>query len=74
VIDPEIEPESGFHQIPNEDAWWMAVLGTGYRGTIDALSPEARERVRLHNFDYIRQEGITEIESNVIYAAARKPA
>jgi ubiquinone/menaquinone biosynthesis C-methylase UbiE len=74
ISAPEIVPESGSHQIPTQDAWWMAVLGTGYRGTIDALSPEARERVRLHNFDYIRQEGITEIESNVIYAAARKPA
>jgi 2-polyprenyl-3-methyl-5-hydroxy-6-metoxy-1,4-benzoquinol methylase len=74
VTDPEIEPESGFHPIPTQDAWWMAVLATGYRGTIAALSPDEIDRVRSQNFEYIRQEGITEVESNVIYAVARKPA
>jgi SAM-dependent methyltransferase len=73
VEDAEIEAVAGTHPIPTPDAWWSAVLGSGYRGTIDQLAPDARERVRTANAEYIRRTGVREIEANVVYAIAVKP-
>jgi hypothetical protein len=49
-------------------------MGSGYRGTIDQLTEEARERVRADNLSYLAAERVAAIEANVIYAIARKPA
>jgi len=64
--------EAGHHPIPSPEAWWAAVLGTGYRGTVEQLAPEALARVRAANFDYVRRSGIREVEANVVYATAVK--
>jgi hypothetical protein len=48
------------------------VLATGYRGTIDQLNDDARERVRNANMDYIGGSGIRSVEANVAYAVATK--
>jgi hypothetical protein len=66
--------EAGFHTIASPDAWWAAVLGSGYRGTLDQLDPPARERVQAANSKYIADAGITAVEANVVYAIASKPA
>ena len=50
--------------------WWPMVLGSGYRGTIQQLSPAERERVKTENLDFIRRENIRSIEANVLYAQA----
>ena len=68
----EIVAEAGEHPIPSPDAWWSAVVGSGYRGTLDQLAPEARERVRAANERYIRESGIRAVEANVVYAVATK--
>ena len=44
------------------------VLGTGYRGTVEQLDSEARERVRRENLDFIRQVDVRSVEANVVYA------
>lgn len=67
-----VEAESSVHLVPSPDAWWAAVLGSGYRGTLDQLDEAARERVRLANFEYIRNSGTTSVEANVVYAVAEK--
>jgi ubiquinone/menaquinone biosynthesis C-methylase UbiE len=72
IHDADIVAESETHPIPSPDDWWAAVLGTGYRSTIDALDPAARERVRQQNLDYNREHGVREIEANVVYAVAKK--
>ena len=64
--------EAAAHPISTPDAWWAAVLGTGYRGTIEQLDPDARERVRAANDEYIRTSGIRAVEANVVYATAIK--
>jgi hypothetical protein len=65
-------PEAGIHAIPTPDAWWAAVLGSGYRGTVEQLEAHDRERVREANLDFVRRSGITSIEANAIYAVATK--
>jgi len=69
---PEVIPEAGTHAIPTPDAWWLAVLGSGYRGTVEQLEAHDRERVREANLDFVRRSGITSIEANAIYAVATK--
>jgi ubiquinone/menaquinone biosynthesis C-methylase UbiE len=73
IIDADVVAESGEHPIASPQAWWAAVLGSGFRGTIEQLDAAQRERVRASNFDYIHRAGIRSIEANVVYAIATKP-
>jgi SAM-dependent methyltransferase len=72
VEDANVVAEAGERAIPSADAWWSAVLGTGYRGTLEQLDATDRERVRTINLSQIRTRGITSVEVNVVYAIARK--
>jgi SAM-dependent methyltransferase len=72
IDDAEVVAESGEHAIASPEAWWAAILGTGYRGTVEQLSPQDRDRVHTANLDYIRSSGITSAETNVVYAIATK--
>src|SRR5262245_26626433 len=72
VERPEVVAESGEHPVPSPEAWWSAVLGSGYRGTLDQLDAAARERVRLANWEYVQRSGIRAVEANVVYAVASK--
>ena len=68
----EISEEANAHPIESPEAWWAAVLGSGYRGTIDQLSADDLQKVRDANFKFIRESGIREVEANVVYAIATK--
>src|SRR6185436_7588700 len=68
----EVVAVAGTHPIPSPEAWWAAVLGSGYRGTVDQLDVHHRESVRRANLNYIRHSGITSVEANIVYARARK--
>jgi hypothetical protein len=49
-------------------------MGSGYRGTLEQLTPDARDRVREHNVRYLSERRISDVEANVLYAVARKAA
>lgn len=72
VHEVEAVAEAGTHPISSPQAWWSAVLGSGYRGTLEQLDASARERVRMANLSFIRQSGIRSVEANVVYAVATK--
>jgi ubiquinone/menaquinone biosynthesis C-methylase UbiE len=72
VTAARAEAHAARHPIPSPEAWWAAVLGSGYRGTVDQLAPEARERVRRENLEFVRRSGLTSVEANVVYASATK--
>lgn len=44
----------------------------GFRATVDALDPEARQRVRQANLAFIRDANVQAVETNVIYATLTK--
>lgn len=67
-----IELEEGTQPLRSPEDWWSKVLGSGYRGTIEQLDAEARERIRRENFNYIRESSIGSVEANVIYAVATR--
>jgi hypothetical protein len=73
VEQATIVAASGSHSLPSPEAWWSAVLGSGYRGTVEQLDATEREHVRSINLDYINQAGIRSVEANVVYAVATKP-
>ncbi len=68
----EAVAEAGAHPIESPEAWWSAVLGTGYRGTVEQLDEVAREHVRRACLDFIRCSGIRAVEANVVVAVATK--
>jgi ubiquinone/menaquinone biosynthesis C-methylase UbiE len=72
VEDAEVVAEAGTHSIGSPEAWWSAVLGSGYRGTLEQMDAGARERVRAANLRYIHDSGIRSVEANVVYAIATK--
>ncbi len=72
--DVEAVAEAGHHPIPSPEAWWSAVLGSGYRGTLEQLAAAARQRVRTANLDFIRRSGTRAVQANVVYAVAMKPS
>lgn len=72
VDQVDVVAEPGAHIVPSPEAWWTAVLGSGYRGTLEQLDDKAREYVRKANLTYIRDSGIRSVQTNVVYAIATK--
>ena len=62
----------GWHPIATPDDWWSVALGSGLRATLDALDDGDRERVRRATTAFVAEQGVADVEVNVIYATARK--
>jgi ubiquinone/menaquinone biosynthesis C-methylase UbiE len=73
VASPKIIGENRLHPINSAEDWWTIVLGSGYRGTIEQLNPMERQKVEEANLAFIRDENISAVETNVLYALATKP-
>ena len=74
VVSAAVIAEPGEHPLASPEAWWAAVLGSGYRGTLDQLDAADRERVREVNLREVRRRDIAAVEANVVYAVAEKPS
>jgi hypothetical protein len=61
------------HHLDHPDRFWDIVLGTGYRATIDALSQEQRDIVRERLLGRLRSEGITSVQTDVVFSTAQRP-
>jgi SAM-dependent methyltransferase len=70
----DVTAETGSHALSSADDWWPMVLGTGYRGTIEQLDAEARERIHTACLDFIRTKHVAAVEANVVYGVATKAA
>jgi hypothetical protein len=68
----EADAEDGEQAMRGADDWWTVVLGTGYRATIDALSPDHRARVERH----VRaaMDGGPPVRTPLVLGTARKPS
>ena len=74
VTNPEVVDEPGTHPLHCPEDWWTIVLGSGYRSTVEALSPTARELVKVATIEAVRRQKIREIRADVIYAIGRRSA
>jgi hypothetical protein len=74
VADARINAVSGQQALRSPDDWWTVVLGSGYRWTVEQMDREAVARVRKDNLQRLHADGVKFIETNVIYAVAKKPS
>jgi ubiquinone/menaquinone biosynthesis C-methylase UbiE len=72
VASPNIIVENRLHPIKSPEDWWTIVLGSGYRGTIELLNLAERKRVKEANLAFLRDEKVSAVETNVLYALATK--
>lgn len=70
---PTIVAEAGEQPLRSIEDWWLIVLGSGFRWTVDQMQSATAERVRSDNLHALHQHGVTSVETNVIYAIATKP-
>src|SRR5215475_4755805 len=73
IAPPTITREDRLHLINSGEDWWIIVLGSGFRGTVEQLDLAERQRVQEANLAFIRDEKISAVETNVLYALATKP-
>ncbi len=67
-----IEVERGSHPLPTPESWWATVMGSGFRATVDRLSPREVEAVREATLSFLREHRVTSVPSSVLYALAAK--
>ncbi|MEO6847288.1 MAG: class I SAM-dependent methyltransferase [Chthoniobacterales bacterium] len=72
IDKPEIILENHLQTLASPEDWWTVALGAGYRATIDQLTPEEAQAVHTANCAFLRDRGITQIETNALYAIATK--
>lgn len=70
ISEVEVVAEAGSQAINTPEDWWAMIMGTGYRGTLEQLSPEELEQVRAANFEFIQRTALKSVETNVLYALA----
>lgn len=73
VPDPAVEAAAGQHRLDHPDGFWDVVLGSGYRATVDALSPKQRDRVRESLLADLRSREITWLRTDVVFGTAARP-
>jgi len=72
VERPTVLAAPGRHHLDDPDGFWDIVLGSGYRATVDALSPEQRDLVRTRVLTQLRSDGVTSLRTDVIFGTARR--
>ena len=69
---PEVVVEEGTHPIPGDEDVLALMMGTGYRGVIEQLSPSEWTRVREDVSAPVRSAAVRAIRTDVIYSTVTK--
>ena len=72
VPDAQIVAESGSQPLRSPQDWWTIVLGSGLRRTVDVMDAATATRIETQTVGWVRDNGVTAIQTNVLYALARK--
>jgi ubiquinone/menaquinone biosynthesis C-methylase UbiE len=72
VPHPAVVAATDWHQLGHPDRFWDVVLGSGYRATVDALSPAQRELVRERLLAVLREREVTTVRTDVVFGTARR--
>jgi ubiquinone/menaquinone biosynthesis C-methylase UbiE len=67
------EPAAGDHNLDKPEDFWDIVLGSGLRGTVDALQPDQSETVRGHVLAILSSRSVTSLRTDVVFGSATKP-
>jgi ubiquinone/menaquinone biosynthesis C-methylase UbiE len=68
----EVEAVDGFQALRSPEDFWAIVLGSGYRATHDALTPDEQALVHDRVVSVLDSERVDRVETNVVYALATK--
>lgn len=74
IASPAVTAEEGRLTLPHPDAFWDIVLGTGYRATVDAMSPAQQDRLRARALAELRSSQVTELRTDVVFGTAARAA
>ncbi|MDJ0896785.1 MAG: class I SAM-dependent methyltransferase [Alphaproteobacteria bacterium] len=74
VPNVKVEAENARQALTTPEDWWTVVLGSGLRGIVNQMDEKTAARTRSANVGWVRENFVTAIETNVIYAVASKPA
>jgi ubiquinone/menaquinone biosynthesis C-methylase UbiE len=74
ITEADIIAEDGLQHLRSAEDWWIIALGSGLRWTIEQMGPEAAARVKADNIQWLRENEISGIETNAIYAIGNKPS
>jgi hypothetical protein len=72
IPDADVVVEEGHQPLGSPEDWWTIVLGTGARRLIDRMPAHQAARVKSASLDWLCENDIDAIETNVIYAVATK--
>jgi ubiquinone/menaquinone biosynthesis C-methylase UbiE len=67
------EPAAATHPLARPEDFWVIVMGSGLRATVDALSPAQREQVHDEVLTRLRDKAVTGIRIDAILGSARRP-
>ncbi len=74
VPEVTVEAENARQALTTPEDWWTVVLGSGLRGIVNQMDEKTAARARAANVRWVRENFVTAIETNAIYAVASKPA
>jgi ubiquinone/menaquinone biosynthesis C-methylase UbiE len=72
VFGAEIMPEQGNQALQSAHDWWTIVLGSGLRGTVDAMDAATATHIQDLTVQWVRDNTVAAIQTNVLYAVATK--
>jgi ubiquinone/menaquinone biosynthesis C-methylase UbiE len=72
VPDAQTETEARAVPLASPEAFWDVILGSGYRGTLEQMNLEERERVRVGVLGKLRSDRASVLEMEVVYGTARR--
>ena len=72
--EPAIEQVADHQHLSTPEQFWDLVLGSGYRATVDAMSPDDRIALRSAVLAQLQAQHITHIRTDALLARAQRPA
>jgi ubiquinone/menaquinone biosynthesis C-methylase UbiE len=67
------EAVPGRHHLDQPDSFWDVVLGSGYRGTVNALRPDQQDQLREQLLRRLRSDRVRALSTNVVFGTAVRP-
>jgi ubiquinone/menaquinone biosynthesis C-methylase UbiE len=72
AVPARAQAVSGTHHLDHPDSFWDIVLGSGYRATVDALSPDQCDRLRARLLRQLRSRAVTTLQTDVVFGTAQR--
>jgi ubiquinone/menaquinone biosynthesis C-methylase UbiE len=66
------QPTAGEHHLDRPEDFWDIVLGSGYRGTVDALRPEQTDAVHDQVLAILSSRAVGTLRTDVVFGTATK--